>query len=160
MYKRQGQSRSQEYTEALARERELQSKVAELKGELSEQNQDNIQYAIYQREADTNRELYDALLQRYKEIGVAGTVGVNNIAVVEPAIAPVLPSSPNLVINLALALLLGLGLAAATAFALEQIDEGIREPGQVEPTLGLPLLGITPVAVSYTHLTLPTKRIV
>lgn len=138
-------SRSQEYREALARERDLLGKVNALKAELSEQNKANIQYAIYQREADTNRELYDALLQRYKEIGVAGTVGVNNIAIVEPAIVPVKPSSPVLVINLAIALLLGLGLAGATAFALEQIDEGIREPGQVEGMLKLPLLGLTPM---------------
>ena len=62
-------------------------------------------------------------MQRYKEIGVAGTVGVNNIAIVEPAISPDEPSSPVLLINLAL--LVGVGLAGATAFALEQIDEGV-----------------------------------
>ena len=50
---------------------------------MDSQNRANIQYNIYQREADTNRQLYDALLQRYKEIGVAGSVGVNNIAIVE-----------------------------------------------------------------------------
>ena len=138
------QARSREYSEAVQRENELKAKVNTLKGDLDSQNQANIQYAIFQREADTNRELYDALLQRYKEIGVAGTVGVNNIAIVEPAIAPDKPSSPKLLVNMAIALLLGLGLAAATAFALEQVDEGIREPGQVEPVLRLPLLGITP----------------
>lgn len=141
-------SRSQQYSEALTREKDLRSKVEALKGELSDQNKANIQYAIFQREADTNRELYDALLQRYKEIGVAGTVGVNNIAIVEPAIVPIKPSSPVLIINLAIALLLGVGLAGATAFALEQIDEGIREPSQVEAMLRLPLLGLAPLVES------------
>lgn len=140
-----GRSRAQEYSVAMARERELRNKVTELRNQLSEQNKANIQYAIYQRDADTNRELYDALLQRYKEIGVAGTVGVNNIAIVEPAIVPIEPSSPVLLLNLAISLLLGLGLAGATAFALEQIDEGIREPGQVDQLLKLPLLGLTPM---------------
>ena len=119
-------ARERQYAEALERERELEAEVATLKRELDAQNQANIQYAIFQREADTNRELYDALLQRYKEIGVAGTVGVNNIAIVEPAISPDEPSSPVLLINLAIALLVGVGLAGATAFALEQIDEGVR----------------------------------
>ncbi|NDD36684.1 MAG: hypothetical protein EBZ26_10350, partial [Flavobacteriia bacterium] len=137
-------TRTQQYREALEREQKLKAEVAGLKQELDTQNRANIQYANFQREADTNRELYDALLQRYKEIGVAGTVGINNIAVVEPAIAPDKPSSPVLIINLAISLLLGFGLAGATAFALEQIDEGVREPGQVEALLKLPLLGITP----------------
>lgn len=133
-----------EYREALDRETKLKAQVVALKAELDRQNHANIQYNIYQREADTNRQLYDALLQRYKEIGVAGAVGVNNIAIVDQAITPNKPSSPKLAINLGIALLLGLGLAAVVTIALEQIDEGIREPAQVEPLLRLPLLGITP----------------
>ena len=137
-------TRKREYAEALKRGTELNEKGANLKSELDRQNKANIQYNIYQREADTNRQLYDALLQRYKEIGVAGAVGANNIAIVEPAIAPDRPSSPKLPINLAISLLLGIALAAVAALALEQIDEGIREPGEVEPLLRLPLLGLTP----------------
>src|SRR3546814_3471825 len=64
--------------------------------------------------------LYDGLLQRFKEIGVAGGVGVNNNSIVDPAQAPKLPSSPKLLINLAIALLAGLGIGAALAFGLEQ----------------------------------------
>lgn len=137
-------ARSREYREALAKENQLKAQVEQLKGQLDQQNRANIQYNIYQRESDTNRQLYDALLQRYKEIGVAGSVGVNNIAIVEPAVVPDKPTSPKLPLNLALALLIGIGLAAAVAFALEQIDEGIREPSQVESLLRYPLLGITP----------------
>jgi succinoglycan biosynthesis transport protein ExoP len=83
------------------------------------------------------------LLQRYKEIGVAG-VGANNIAVVDPARVPETPSSPNLLINLALALAVGLGLAAITTFALNQIDEGMRDPNLVVRILQIPLLGSVP----------------
>ncbi|MCZ8085656.1 MAG: polysaccharide biosynthesis tyrosine autokinase [Rhodobacteraceae bacterium] len=137
-------ARQREYREALAKETNLKAQVERLKAELDQQNRADIQYNIYQREADTNRELYDALLQRYKEIGVAGAVGVNNIAIVEPAIVPDNPTSPSLPINLTIAVMLGVGLAAVVAFALEQIDEGIREPAQVEPLLRHPLLGITP----------------
>ena len=74
--------RVSEYRAAIQRERELSERVERLKSRLDLQQRDSIQYNIYQREADTNRELYDALLQRYKEIGVAG-VGANNIAVVD-----------------------------------------------------------------------------
>lgn len=138
------EARQNEYREALMRERQLTDKVAAMTAELDRQNRANIQYANLQREADTNRELYNSLLQRYKEIGVAGSVGISNIAIVEPAIVPVKPSSPRMLANMALALLFGLALAVVTALVLEQIDEGVREPGQVEQLLGVPLLGVIP----------------
>lgn len=140
-------SRGAEYSAAVQREAELRRRVEELKAGLNRQRQDSIQYNIYQREADTNRELYDGLLQRYKEIGVAG-VGANNIAVVDAAKVPDRPSAPNLVLNIALSLVAGIGLAAVATFALDQIDEGLRDPTQVEPLLGVPLLGSVPVVES------------
>lgn len=136
-------SQSSEYREAAEREVQLRKKVEEFKARLGLQQRDSIQYNIYLREADTNRQLYDALLQRYKEIGVAG-IGANNIVVVDPAKIPDKPSSPKLSINLALALLLGLGLAVVATFALEQVDEGLRDPSQVNRLLQVPLLGSVP----------------
>lgn len=136
-------SRSGEYGEAVERENDLKTRVEQLKRRLNLQQRDSIQYNIFQREADTNRELYDGLLQRYKEIGVAG-VGANNVSVVDEAQLPENSSSPNLPLNIALAFLAGAGIAAAAAFALEQIDEGLREPGQVNRLLDVPLLGSVP----------------
>jgi len=133
-----------DYREAAERERVLRGKVEELKSSYLDLRRRSIQYNIYQQEVDTNRALYDGLLQRFKEIGVAGGVGVNNISVVDPADVPQKPSSPRLLLNLALALLAGLGLGAALAFTLEQIDEAIADPAEVEKRLGLPLLGSVP----------------
>jgi polysaccharide biosynthesis transport protein len=133
-----------DYRQAVDRERALQSKVNELKANYLDLRRRSIQYNIYQQEVDTNRALYDGLLQRFKEIGVAGGVGVNNIAVVDAADVPQRPSSPNLMLNMAIALLVGLSLGALLAFALEQIDEAIADPAELEERLGLPLLGSVP----------------
>lgn len=133
-----------DYREAQERERALQAKVDQLKSSYLDLRRRSIQYNIYQQEVDTNRALYDGLLQRFKEIGVAGGVGVNNISVVDPADVPQKPSSPRLLINLAVSLLAGLGLGALAAFALEQADEAIADPAEVERRLGLPLLGSVP----------------
>ncbi len=138
------QSRREIYQQAVQRENALRRQVELLRNELTSQNRASIQYNIYQRDADTNRQLYDALLQRYKEIGVAGTVGISNIAIVESAEVPDSPSSPNLLFNLLLAGVTGLLIAGAVTIALEQIDEGIRTPAQVQGRLGLPLLGTAP----------------
>lgn len=133
-----------DYREAQERERALQTKVDQLKNSYLDLRRRSIQYNIFQQEVDTNRALYDGLLQRFKEIGVAGGVGVNNISVVDAADVPQKPSSPRLLLNLALSILAGLGLGALLAFALEQIDEAIADPAEVERRLGLPLLGSVP----------------
>lgn len=133
-----------EYREAAMRESSLQAKVNGLKNGLLDLRRRSIQYNIYQRDADTTRQLYDGLLQRYKEIGIAGGVGTNNVAIVDPALLPTVPSSPNLTLNLLLALFAGVVLAAAVTFALEQIDEMISDPTEVVKATQLPLLGTTP----------------
>lgn len=133
-----------DYRGAVERERALQARVEQLKGNYLDLRRRSIQYNIYQQEVDTNRALYEGLLQRFKEIGVAGGVGVNNVSVVDQADVPQKPSSPRLLINLAIALLAGLGIGAALAFALEQMDEAIADPAEVERRLGLPLLGSVP----------------
>jgi capsular exopolysaccharide synthesis family protein len=135
------------YQESVDRENNLRARVDELKGGLLDLRRRSIQYNIIQREVDTNRVLYDGLLQRYKEIGVAGGVGVNNVAIVDTADVPDRPSSPRLLVNLALALLAGVGLGALLAFVLEQADEAIADPAEIERLFGLPLLGSVPKTV-------------
>lgn len=132
------------YAAAVARENALRAKVDSMKAGLLDLRRRSIQYNIFQREVDTNRELYNGLLQRYKEIGVAGGVGTNNVSVVDPARLPEVPSSPRLFVNMFLALVFGIGLAAAAALALEQIDEGVKDPSDVSRATGLPLLGTIP----------------
>jgi capsular exopolysaccharide synthesis family protein len=137
-----------EYREAADREQALRTKVDQLKQGYLDLRRRSIQYNIYQGEVDTNRALYDGVLQRFKEIGVAGGVGVNNISIVDPADVPQRPSSPRLMINLLASLLLGLVFGGLLAFALEQMDEAIADPAEVERLLGLPLLGSVPKLAS------------
>jgi polysaccharide biosynthesis transport protein len=138
------------YREALGRERGLQARVDDLKNSSLDLRRRNIQYQILQRDADTNRGFYDALLARYKEIGIAGGVGVNNVSIVDPADMPTRPSSPRLVLNMLLALVIGCSLGAIAAFLLEQADEAISDPAEVERMVGLPLLGSVPKLTGMT----------
>lgn len=133
-----------DFREAQGRERALQTKVEQLKGEFLDLRRRSIQYNIYQQEVDTNRALYDGLLKRFEEIGVAGGLGINNVSTVDTADVPQKPSSPRLLINLMVALLAGLGLGAGIALLLEQMDDAIADPAEVQRRLGLPLLGSVP----------------
>lgn len=132
-----------QYQQAAAAERQLAARVDQLKGELVDQRRRSIQYNIYQREVDTNRALYDALLQRYREVGIAG-VGNNNISVVDPAKVPTTPSRPNVPLILLVSVIVGAMLGAAAALILEQLDDAAILPGDFESKLGVPLLGSVP----------------
>lgn len=134
----------QDYAAAEAGERALQGQVNALKGAtLSEQDR-SVQYNLLAREADTNRSLYDGLLQRYKELNAAAGVATSNISIIDQAEPPLGPSSPNLVRNLLVALMLGLALAALVVFATIQFDDAIRVPEDIEQKLDMPLLGVVP----------------
>lgn len=133
-----------EYAIAFGRERELASKLGGLKGDVLDLRRRSIQYNIFQRDVDTNRTLYDGLLQRYKEIGVAGGVGTNNASIVDRALVPSGPFTPKTMSNLLLGLLFGLLVGGGLAFLLEQLDESIIAPHDLEAKLGVPLLGSVP----------------
>jgi succinoglycan biosynthesis transport protein ExoP len=133
-----------QYEVARRQEQSLSGQVERLKGNFMDLRERNIQNTILQREVDTNRSLYEGLLQRYKEVGVAGGIAANNISVVDRALPPGGPSSPKLALNLAIGFLLGLGLAGAAVLFLEIMDEAIRTPDDVVSKLGLTVVGVIP----------------
>jgi capsular exopolysaccharide synthesis family protein len=133
-----------EYQSAAAAERSLVGRVNQLKSVVLRDRGNSIQYNILQREADTNRALYDALLQRYKEIGVAGGIGTNTVSVVDRAEAPGGPFKPNLMLNLLIGLALGLIGGVGAALALEFLNDTIKTPDDVRDKLHLPSLGVIP----------------
>ena len=69
-----------------------------------------------QREADTNRALYEGLLQRLKEVGIASGSGEESIEVIDSALAPVKSNSPKKGLNLMMGTMLGFLLATLIAF--------------------------------------------
>lgn len=155
---RVGGSLREAYNASVEREKALTDRVGQMKSNVLDLRRRSIQYNIYQRDADTNRQLYDALLQRYKEIGIAGGVGTNNISVVDAPEVPGAPSSPKLFLNLLIALVAGLAIGAGAAWILEQIDQGIADPDEVPGELQLPLLGTIPKILSGDPLSLLEDR--
>ena len=134
----------QEYRGAASAERALQSRVSGLKGAVLNLRGRSIQYNILQREVDTNRSLYDALLQRYKEIGVAGGIGSAPVSIVDRADAPGFPYKPNLLLNLLLGLVGGALAGIAGAVGLEFLNDTIKTREDVRNKLRLACLGSVP----------------
>lgn len=134
----------EEYESAALREQSLLGQVNSFKTATLNEQDRSVRYNILAREADTNRTLYDGLLQRYKEVSAAAGVNSNNISVIDEADPPMVPSSPKLLVNMALALMAGVMISAIVVFMREQLDDAIRAPHDIEEKLGLPLLGVIP----------------
>ena len=117
---------------------------------LAQQNQANevavkaVQYNILRREVDTNKQLYDALLTRLKEVGVSAGLKASPIRIVDSAVPPTVPVKPRVFLNLSLALALGTCCAIGIAFLQEHLDNTLKTPEDVERILRLPALALIP----------------
>ena len=133
-----------QYESLLQQEELLQKDIEKARAKVLEGRNKNIQRQILQREADSTRTLYDGLLQQYKDIGVAGATGVNNVAVIDLAQTPGAPYKPNLQKNLLMWLVFGLLGAAAVVAWFEIMDDTFKSPEDIEDQLGLAVLGLIP----------------
>ena len=131
---------------AVSEEQSLKQKIAETKADVIGTRNKQIEYNILKREADTNRTLYQGLLQQYKDVGVAGAVETNNVAIIDRAQLPGGPFKPDLRKNLLIALVLGLVAVALAIGVFEILDDTFKSPEEVEEQLGLAVLGIIPYA--------------
>ena len=100
---------------------------------------------MLKREADSNREVYESLLNQTKETGIAGERRATNVRVIDPAELPRGPISPNIRADMTFALVAGLVLAIGLAFGFEYLDNRIKTPQELKAHLGIPFLGMVPI---------------
>lgn len=104
----------------------------------------SVEYNILKREVDSNKQLYEGLLQRLKEAGVSAGLKASNIRVVDSAVPPVKPVRPKVPLNLAVGLLLGLIGGVSLAFLQEHMDNTLKTPDDIENFLRMPALAMIP----------------
>jgi succinoglycan biosynthesis transport protein ExoP len=133
-----------EYLAALAQEQALTRGLDEQKTSALQLNEQNLEYGRLQREAETNRQVYNSLLQQLQQVGITGRYEQSAIRVIEAARAPLAPVRPKRTMFAALALAIGLCAALGLAFVREFTDPRIKTPKQLEEYLQLPFLGLIP----------------
>lgn len=133
------------YESSLSQEHEMTARVVKLRGDVLDFQKRSIEYNILKREVDTNRQLYNGLLQRYKEVDIAGGAGSNNVFVVDSANLPGVPSSPRLLKSMLLSLFIGFGASIGLAYLLENFDDVIDSVDEAEDVTGLATLGVIPL---------------
>jgi succinoglycan biosynthesis transport protein ExoP len=145
-----------EYRAALAQEQSLQSALNAQRAEALGQNKMSVTYSVLQREADSNRQIYESLLQQAKETGISGERRATNVRVVDHAEVPGGPISPNLRADMTFAFVAGLLLAIGLAFGTEYLDNRIKTPQELKAQLGIPFLGMVPTVPADKH---PNPRV-
>lgn len=132
------------YESLVDQEQAIKDALQEHESTLLGLNQSSVEYNILKREVESNKELYDGLLQRMKEIGVASGVRENNVAVIDTAEPALMPFKPNMGFNAMMALVLGSVGGTGLAFFLNFLDNTVRRPEDVESLVYLPSLGVIP----------------
>lgn len=133
-----------EYLTAVQRESMLRAALEAQKQQANKLNESAIEYSLLKRDVDTNRQLYEGLLQKLKEASVSAGLKSSNIRVVDVARVPLAPSKPDKRRNIMLALAMGLVGGVVLAFLLEAVDNTVRTPEQAQAITALPALGIIP----------------
>jgi succinoglycan biosynthesis transport protein ExoP len=129
------------------------AKVARMEDRLEAQkqltldlNERTTQYAIMAREVETNKQIYQSLLERSREIESMAGISSGNIYVVDEAALPLQPSKPNVKLNMLLAIVLGLFGGIGLAFFLEYFTDRVANPDEIADRFRIPILGVVPLA--------------
>jgi len=139
-----------QYLAALQRENLLHDSFEKQKQEANKLNESAIEYSLLKRDVESNRTLYEGLLEKLKEAGVTAGLRSNNFRILSAARTPYSPVEPNIPRNLAFALVLGIISGVGLAFLLENMDNTVRTPEQAQALSALPSLGMIPLGSKTT----------
>jgi len=131
-----------EYSVLVAREKALEEALEQYEKDALETNKKEAQYAILEREVNTNKELYNIMSTKLKESMISQGIETANIRLVEPASRPVYPFKPRKKLNIFLGIIFGLLTGVGFAFFLEYLDQTVQNPEDIERHFKLPVLAV------------------
>lgn len=140
-----------EYQAALKKEKSFEQVLEEQRREVIDMNSNTIHYNSLQIEIQNIQNLLNELSGRQNETLVSARLrGLNtsNIKMLDPALVPEAPFSPNKKRNMILSFILGLFVGVGLAFLVDYLDNTVKGPEEVEKLVGLHSLGIIPALSS------------
>jgi capsular exopolysaccharide synthesis family protein len=147
------------FTAAQAREVMLGRALDQQKLEANQLNEKAIEFSILKRDLDANRTLYEGLLQKLKEAGVAAGLRSSNIRIVDNAREPTFPVVPRTFRNTVMGLLGGLLGGIVLALLLESLDSTVRTSEEAQALTALPSIGFIPHSNMLTGVSHSSHRI-
>ena len=129
---------------ASSQERQLAAELDRQTQEALALDRTGIEYGVLRREAESDRHLYESLLQRAAETGVTSDLETSNIRILDAAEAPLRPFQPRRQLILLVGLLGGVLLAVGLVGGIEYADDRIKNPDDLKTHLDAPYLGMVP----------------
>ncbi|MEW6370568.1 MAG: chain length determinant protein EpsF [Pseudomonadota bacterium] len=123
------------------REEELRAALAAQKARVLELNRTRDELGVLLKDLDSAQRAFDAASQRFSQTRIEAQSEQSDIAVLNPAVAPVEPSGPRILLNTLVAVLLGTVLGVGVALLLELLNRPVRSSADVQELLGIPVLG-------------------
>lgn len=123
------------------REEELRAALAAQKARVLELNRTRDELGVLLKDLDSAQRAFDAASQRFSQTRIEAQSEQSDIAVLNPAVAPVEPSAPRILLNTLVAVLLGTVLGVGVALLLELLNRPVRSSADVQELLGIPVLG-------------------
>ena len=134
-----------DYKAAVDLERAMSDALERDKAEALTLNRRGLDFGVLQRDAATNRQLYDTLLARSKQSDIAEQVKTTEVRTVDAAELPMVPSRPQHFKDLLYGFLLATVLALGLVFSIEAFDTRIKSPEDVTQRLKIACLGMVPL---------------
>ena len=126
------------------RESEIRDALAAQKERVLALKAERDQIAVLQRDVENAQRAYDLVTQRLAQTNLESQTQQTNVVVLTPATAPLEPSSPKILLNVALAIFLGGLLGVGAALMLELMDQRVRGEEDLQQVDGVPVIGLIP----------------
>jgi len=97
-----------------------------------------------QREAESNRHLYETFFNRFKEANEAAEISAANVRFIDRANEPRIPVKPNKKLVIVVTFVGMLFVGILLAFLIDYLDATIKSPDDVDKKLNKPFLGVVP----------------
>jgi len=134
----------QKYTQEHPKIIEINEEIAGIQKQVSNLSGKSLEFAQIQRDVEVNRKLYSMLKEKFEEARISEAAKIETVAIVNPAIMPRRPVSPDKPRGTFLGSVMGLLLGFILAFVLENLDTSIGTVEDIESIVKLPVLAVIP----------------
>ena len=116
--------------------------LAQQKIKVLELNRTRDELAVLGKEVDSAQRAYDTVAQRLMLTNLEGQANQSDIAVLTPALAPMQPFGPKILLNTLLGLVVGTLIGVGAAVLIELLNRRVRSVDDLAESVGFPVLGI------------------
>ncbi|MBK7051107.1 MAG: hypothetical protein RL710_3380 [Pseudomonadota bacterium] len=148
------------YQVSKQREAQLQSALGAQKAKVLMLNKQRDELNVLRRDIESAQRSFEVVSQRAAQTNIESQANQTNISVLNPAVAPVDPSKPRVMLNILVSIFLGTLLGVGMALMLELINRRVRSPDDLVEALDLPVLGsITSASGMFKPITITPVQI-